>query len=367
MLGLSTLELDNMLDSVHCLQLVSHHLQRCVGLELQQFSHFSAWLRHEIERQAVDPGTASAQEIVDKDTDFEYGSILEYIQGAMTHSQMSIYSGSHGETKPQLDLDAGGGLLFELYKKELIAVGAGHTVRKHLPGLDSLVVHFQRQSDSFFERISETQRRNVHFGTPVQLGQGVPACTDMRMVDEKNSEASPCFSIYVAIGPSQPQSYVKITRVTLAIESGVSSTKSVKHSWVPTPAGAVRSLKFIDDEFIMLALVEPSGKLCFLRGWKWLLIAVTSSGLTYENSGLDSTARSCEYDLLDPKVLARHTIHKFPAGQAWTPQTLEIKGRVGKLVCILAEDKIHYRQYAIDGLDEEADDSEELDLALSNE
>lgn len=71
------------------------------------------------------------------------------------------------------------------------------------------------------------------------------------------------------------KSAVKITRVTLAIESGVSSTKSVKHSWVPTPAGAVRSLKFIDDEFIMLALVEPSGKLCFLRGWKWLLIAVT--------------------------------------------------------------------------------------------
>lgn len=184
MLGLSTLELDNMLDSVHCLQLVSHHLQTCVGLELQQFTHFSAWLRHEIERQAVDPGTASAQEIVDRDTDFDYGSILEYVQGAMTHSQMSIYSGSHGDTKSQLDLDAGAGLLFELYKKGLIAVGAGYTERKHLPGLDGLVVHFQRQSDSFFERISESQRRNVHFGIPVQLGQGVPACTDMRMVDE---------------------------------------------------------------------------------------------------------------------------------------------------------------------------------------
>ncbi|KAL8642534.1 MAG: hypothetical protein Q9228_000798 [Teloschistes exilis] len=333
MLGLSTLELDNMLDSVHCLQLVSHHLQKCVGLELQQFAHFSAWLRHEIERQAVDPGTASAQEIVDRDTDFDYGSILEYVQGAMTHSQMSIYSGSHGDTNSQLDLDAGGGLLFELYKKGLIAVGAGYTERKHLPGLDGLVVHFQRQSDSFFEHISESQRRNVHFGIPVQLGQGVPACTDMRMVDETNSEASACFSVYVAIGPSQSQSYVNITRVTLAIESGVSSTKSVKHAWVPTPAGTVRSLRFIDDEFIMLALVGPGGKLCFL----------------------------------DPKVLARHTIHQFPAGQAWTPQTLEIKGRVGKVVCVLAEDKIHYRQYSIEGLDEEADDSEKLDLAMSNE
>lgn len=92
-----------------------------------------------------------------------------------------------------------------------------------------------------------------------------------------------------------------------------------------------------------------------------------SSGLTYKNSSLDGTARSCEYDLLDPKVLARHTIHQFPAGQAWTPQTLEIKGRVGKVVCVLAEDKIHYRQYSIEGLDEEADDSEELDLAMSNE
>lgn len=184
MLGLSTPELDNMLDSVHCLQLVSHHLLKCAGLELQQFAHFSVWLRHEIERQAADPASASAQEVVDKDTDLNYASILEYIEGAMTHSQMPIYSGSQGEKQSQLNQDVGGGLLFELYKKELIAVGAGHTVRKHLPGLCSLGLHFQRQSDSFFEHISETQRRNVHFGTAVPLGQGISAYTDTRMVDE---------------------------------------------------------------------------------------------------------------------------------------------------------------------------------------
>ncbi|KAL8664050.1 MAG: hypothetical protein Q9202_003342 [Teloschistes flavicans] len=341
MLGLSTPELDNMLDSVHCLQLVSHHLLKCAGLELQQFAHFSVWLRHEIERQAADPASASAQEVVDKDTDLNYASILEYIEGAMTHSQMPIYSGSQGEKQSQLNQDVGGGLLFELYKKELIAVGAGHTVQKHLPGLCSLGLHFQRQSDSFFEHISETQRRNVHFGTAVPLGQGISAYTDTRMVEE----------------------------VTLIVESGVSSTKSVKHAWVSVPDGAIRSLKFIDDEFIMLALVEPGGKLCFHYVSRLVRIGYRpqdkfSSGLTYKSGSLDSTAKSCEYDLRNPKALAQHTIHKFPAGQAWTPQTLEINGHVGKMICVLAEDKVHYRQYVINRLDKEADGSEELDLAM---
>lgn len=70
-------------------------------------------------------------------------------------------------------------------------------------------------------------------------------------------------------------SAVNITQVTLIVESGVSSTKSVKHAWVSVPDGAIRSLKFIDDEFIMLALVEPGGKLCFHCGWKNPLIAMT--------------------------------------------------------------------------------------------
>ncbi|KAL8693429.1 MAG: hypothetical protein Q9218_001739 [Villophora microphyllina] len=384
LLGLSTLELDNMLDSVHCLQLLSHHLLRCAGSELQQFAAFSVWLRHEIEKQAADPTSASAQEIVDKDTDFDHGSILEYIQGAMTHSQMSIYSGNQAENESHFNI--GSGVLFELYKKNLVAVGVGHAVRKHLPGLDSLISHFQRQSESFFERISETQRRNVHFGTAVQLGNGNSACTDMRMVDEvcvtssgegkgklipivkTDSEATVHFSIYVAVGPSQTQNSVHIIQVNLAIETGVSSTKSVKHAWIPVPTGAVLSIKFIDDEFMMLTLVERGGKLQSFDGWTRSLTDTYSGGLTYQDSGLNSTAESYVHDLRDPKVLAGHTIQRLPAGQAWTPQALEINGRKGRrTLCVLAKDGIHCRQYALDKLDEEANDGEESDVAMSDE
>lgn len=173
-----------MLDSVNCLQLLSHHLLKSAGSELQQFGAFSVWLRHEIEKQAADPTSASAQEIAEKDMSFDHASILEYIQGAMTHSQMVSYSGNSIDDDSQRDLDVEGGLLFELYKKELKNAVDGLGPRKPLPGLDGLIDHFQKQSMSLFERISETQRRNVHFGVPITLGIGNSACTDMRMVDE---------------------------------------------------------------------------------------------------------------------------------------------------------------------------------------
>ena len=182
-LGLSTQDLDNILDTVNCLQLVGHHILITSGLELRQFSAFSTWLRQEIETQSSDVSTTEAAQ---KDMNIDCGSTLEYIQGPMTRSQLArFFDLDLGVDKgSQWDLAAEGRSLFELYKKELKLDEREEPTGKSLPALDALIGHLHTQCRVVFNNIAETQKRNVRFAYPTSLGLGTPICTDMRMLAE---------------------------------------------------------------------------------------------------------------------------------------------------------------------------------------
>ena len=185
-LGLSTQDLDNILDTVNCLQLVGHHILIASGVELRQFSAFSTWLRQEIETQSSEVNSTEAAQ---KDINIDYGSTLEYIQGPMTRSQLVRFFdlGLGSDKSSQWDLAAEGRSLFELYKKELKADEREEPTGKRLPALDALIEHLDTQCRSVFNNIAETQKRNVRFAYPTSLGTGTPACADMRMIAEVSS------------------------------------------------------------------------------------------------------------------------------------------------------------------------------------
>ncbi len=68
-----------------------------------------------------------------------------------------------------------------------------------------------------------------------------------------------------------------------------------------------------------------------------------------------------------------HTVHRFPPGRMWTPRSLEINGRKGRrMICVLAEDKLHYRQFDVDSPDavhnttSGGDGTEDLDATMSS-
>ena len=182
-LGLSTEEFDNVLDTVNCLQLMAHQILITSGSELRQFLAFSVWLRQEIDNQASD---ANVVESPEKDVNVDHASTLEYIQGAMTHSQLGgLFSLEAGaEEKPLWDLAAEGRSLFELYKRGLQNASREHFSASRLPTFDALMKHLDIQCNTIFNRIAETQRRSVRFGAPVYLQNGVPSCSDMRMLHE---------------------------------------------------------------------------------------------------------------------------------------------------------------------------------------
>lgn len=182
-LGLSTQELENVLDTVNCLQLMAHQILITSCSELRQFTAFSAWLRQEIDIHASD---ASMAESAEKDVNIDHASTLEYVQGAMMQSHLTSFLDIEvrGEAKAPWNLAAGERSLFELYKRELQNASTEDSSASRHPTLDALMKHLYTQCEAISNGISETQRRGVRFGAPIYLQKGVPSCLDMRMLHE---------------------------------------------------------------------------------------------------------------------------------------------------------------------------------------
>ena len=56
-----------------------------------------------------------------------------------------------------------------------------------------------------------------------------------------------------------------------------------------------------------------------------------------------------DLDLSNAETMKHYVKHTFPEGPSWTPERLEVNGRKGRrAVCVVAEDRIHYRIFDID-------------------
>ena len=185
-LGLVFQELEDVLDTVNCLQLLAHNILISAGSELRQFTAFSAWLRHEIETQATDPSSLSADESTEKDVMLDYASILDYIQGAMLQSRLIELLNIQPESDQRTlwDLAKEGRSIYNAYKKDLKTFSQGSLPDRKPPGLAMLVTRLESQCRIVFTRIAETQKRKVRFGNLVWLENKPSQCYDMRMLVE---------------------------------------------------------------------------------------------------------------------------------------------------------------------------------------
>ena len=189
-LGLSTQEFDKVLDTVSCLQLMAHQILLTSGLEYRQFLAFSVWLRQEIDVQASDASAAGSSDV---DVNVDYVNTLEYIQGAMTQSQLTSFFNLEASAKQQTSwvLATEGRSLFDLYKRGLQNASNEDSSSSRRPTLDALMEHLDTQCNAIFNRIAETQRRSVRFGAPIYLQNGVPSCMDTRMLHEVRTTTAP--------------------------------------------------------------------------------------------------------------------------------------------------------------------------------
>lgn len=181
-LGLSAQDLTNVIDTINCFNLMAHNILIHASIELQQFASFSMWLRHEIDTQAADPNSASAEEMAEKDTLIDHAKVLDYIQGAMTKSRLvEFFQPPDLEGQLKHDLAAEGTSLYATYKKELKKYDGGSQINARLPRLDNLFDHLSKQCEVIFNSISQTQQRNVMYGTPVLINRNC----NTRMMDAR--------------------------------------------------------------------------------------------------------------------------------------------------------------------------------------
>ena len=187
-LDLETSELDLVFDTISCLQLLCHTILIYTGQELRQFSAFSSWLRQEIETQATDPLSSTAEENADKDMMPNYHQILEYVQGAMQHSKLyELLNIRHSNENPaKLEVMEDHNLLYNRYKVEVKKIRQGKRRENALRGLESLVGRLHRQCKTMFQRTAAAQGRKVRFGNLVDVGKNVTQF-DMRTIPRVRS------------------------------------------------------------------------------------------------------------------------------------------------------------------------------------
>lgn len=171
-MGFSSHQLDLVMDTLACLNLVATRILTYVIDELDMFAAFSGWLRYEIDRLASHSSSSPSEDILEKEASIDHGKVLLYIQTAMTTSRLSIFF--NREAPPDYGKDWEGAekddAILELLDKHLQKHDENLPCKTVLPRIELLCRRLDRQATSVFQRIAEAEKRNVMFGQPTALG-----------------------------------------------------------------------------------------------------------------------------------------------------------------------------------------------------
>ena len=185
-LGIETQDLDQIFDTLSCLNTLSHCILIYTSNELREATAFALWMKREIDIQATDPTSATAEEHLDTDNICDYPKVFQYIRGAMLNSQLYEFLDLEVDPqRPNWHPTKEGSVLYEHYKVHVKKIRDGEICEKKLPGLTTLLSYLNTQCTEVFAKISAAQGRKVRLGDMLLLGEDIYH-TDMIMVPEVN-------------------------------------------------------------------------------------------------------------------------------------------------------------------------------------
>lgn len=174
-------ELSNILDTLRCLRLLAHNVLIYAGEERRQFTAFSKWLRHEIDTQATDPSSQSAEEAADRDPGLDHGLLLAYIPGALTKSKLAPFLRRQADIidpRPEL-------LAYEHVKLNMSTHRQDGSIPNGSLCAWTLQEILQSQCRELFAQMTAWQAKNSTMDCGVVLENGaVSEARDVRMVFE---------------------------------------------------------------------------------------------------------------------------------------------------------------------------------------
>jgi len=170
--GFTSHQVSLIMDTVACLHLVASKILMQVVEELDLFVAFSAWLRYEIDRLAFDSSNSSNEESNDKEASIDHKKVLLYLQSVMITSPLApFFADTPAKNINDLvDPSKRDGTLFALLDEQLQKHEQGLPYMEFLPRVDLLCDHLTQQAQAVFKQIAESEKRNVLFGKPYELG-----------------------------------------------------------------------------------------------------------------------------------------------------------------------------------------------------
>jgi len=344
--GLVPLELDHVFDTIDCLLLLGHLTLIASGTESRQSQTFCTWLRQEIDTQATE--NSIAHEDVEREATHDYASILDYIQGALLHSQLyGLFDISEEPTdKPAWAPGPEDEPMYEMYKMAVKGIAEGRNPEKRLPGMRLLLDRLEKQCEVVLRRIADTQKRKVRFSSLTSLGTGNPTQVDSRLILGSSEEPSTVTDLVAVV--TKEGDRAKVIKLDMSVENGASSLQSVETRWIEATPSHIKDIKFIDDEQIMVALrSKASSSLLYLP---YQDTETSQWQPQYEENPAQGASRRENLQLLDKaESRSRYCRHTTSLAPTSTPSKLEVNGRKGRrAVCVLAEGQQHYRIFDID-------------------
>lgn len=182
-LGLDTSKLNAIVETLDCLHLLAHRIINHASEELDQFSAFSRWLRHEILILSSEPLSQTWDELLEKRDLFDVPPTVKYITGALRKSvlrnfirQLPMIGVPHVPT-PVTDKwlpDGHDRSFYDTFKallsqqKQVQAEG-GDGTSVDAPKLNDLTRRLGIQFEKVFAEIALTQRRGILHRSPITL------------------------------------------------------------------------------------------------------------------------------------------------------------------------------------------------------
>ncbi|QGA15092.1 hypothetical protein EYB26_002748 [Talaromyces marneffei] len=375
-LGLETRDLQEVVETLDCLHLLSHSILTKTTRELHQFMEFARWLRHEIDIQTAEPMSQTLEELLEKSDLIDHATTLEYIEGALTKSSLGRYiSSTHGTTSAAGDaqkrVSDGEKLSFyQSFKNTLAAEedqksgdrnnsnnnsnnNKNEPSRPALPQLNDLIARLESQCGKVFGKIALTQRRSILHHCLLVLH---PDC-DSNVIDTtmqyESLDIEDEYAVYVASRLRSTPNTLLIYKITIQCTNGVSSTKNVSVASLRLPGGEIKQAQFVEDGTIMLLYTE--------QGRSYLLDFPISPSNTDNEAEFrpEYTIMTDSQSLPTPTDLGVFILHAFPtSGIKSKPVRMSVNGRKDRrAACILSADMMHYEVLDIDNQVESEDEN----------
>jgi anaphase-promoting complex subunit 4 len=170
--GFSAQQISLLHDSVACLHLVGSKMLMQVIDELELFTAFSAWLRHEIDRLASEGSSTTEDDAAEKESALDHSKVLQYIQTALRASLLANYLGKDSDDGAQAENKGfeQGTPMFDTLSRQIKKMEQGQPYTKVLPKQAFLAQHLSTQAGEVFQQIADAEKRNVLFGDVHNIG-----------------------------------------------------------------------------------------------------------------------------------------------------------------------------------------------------